>query len=103
MCMFFFCLFFFYLHQLSEEIHGYCRAFVEEHGDTSQEALKDRVQRKETSLNRVNQLSNEEIQRRIAVQGIYLTVYTIRSYQLSVHGVHHQCYAASAASSLFPK
>lgn len=27
-----------YLHQLCEEIHGYCSASVEEHGSASQEA-----------------------------------------------------------------
>lgn len=32
----------FYLHQLREQIHGYWRAFVEEHRHTSQEALEDR-------------------------------------------------------------
>lgn len=43
-----------YLHQLGEEVHGYCCAFVEEHGHASQETLEGGIQ-KEKSSNRVNQ------------------------------------------------
>lgn len=78
-----------YLHQLREEVHGYTCAFVEEHWDTSQEAWKD------TEESEKGQLWTEQKSQTIALQDF--------SYQLSVHEVHHRCYAASATSSSFPK
>lgn len=56
---------------------------------------------KRQSSNSVHQLRRDKIPGRTALQGRYLTVYTI--YQLSRRGAHHQCYAASATSSLFPE
>lgn len=62
----------FYLHQLSKEIHGYCGAFVEEHRNTSQEALINGQKQ-----GRVNHPSYEEI--RVFIE--QLTQYVLTSYQ----------------------
>lgn len=44
-----------------------------------------------------------KIQRTIALKIFHMTVYTIQPYQQLAHGVHHQCYAPSEASSLLPE